>query len=142
MSEPVCGCPVSGFCERYQIYQPDYAHGICSGRGTDGKPCSPEKSNAFRAKWRKRLADKLAGKTPGIVQRAANAAKAFVRSAATGFKQTPPDILAHRQALCEACEFHRKDKGICIHPKCGCLLKRGLLTKLQVLSERCPMGKW
>lgn len=139
--EPKCECAGPGFCPRYQIEQNEHTHGLCTGKGTAERPCSLEKSQAYRAKWRTQLAKRATESGgPGIVRRAANAAVAIARSAATGFARTPPEVLAVRRAACDACEFNKHDT--CIHPQCGCPLKRGLVTKLAVASERCPMGKW
>lgn len=51
--EPPCECSQAGFCPRYRIQMNSYAHGICSGQGSPSAPCSPQKSQLYRSKWRK-----------------------------------------------------------------------------------------
>lgn len=142
-AESPCECPSAGFCPRYQIEQNEHTYGICSGKGTATHPCTPEKSESYRATWRKRLAKRMhAEGGPGLIQRAVNATKAAVRSAASGFRKASLEVIAERTALCEACEFNDKQRQRCLHPRCGCNLKRGLVTKVQVASEKCPLGLW
>lgn len=60
---PVCVCPGPGYCEQFKLHQMEYAYGICSGKGSPGRPCTKEKSEAYRRKWQQRLAD------PNIIQK-------------------------------------------------------------------------
>lgn len=139
--EPPCECAGPGFCQRYQIEQNAHTYGLCTGKGTATHPCTPQKSESQRAMWRRQLAKKAAG-GPGIAKRIVNASKALVRSAASGFKRASDEVIAQRQAICAACEFNDKVKDACRHPNCGCHLKRGLVTKLAVATERCPLQLW
>lgn len=71
---------------------------------------------------------------------AIRAMQATDRFARSGFKATPPDILAEREATCRACpEWDAKainSTGRC--RKCGC----STWAKLRMATERCPLGKW
>jgi hypothetical protein len=61
----------------------------------------------------------------------------FTRS---GFKITPPDILAAREAICRACPAWDaaalNNTGRCRICKCS------TWAKLRMAAERCPIGKW
>jgi len=58
--EPDCQCEQPGFCPRYGIQMNAVSHGVCSGKGSPGAPCSPQKSELYRSKWRK-IAERRSG---------------------------------------------------------------------------------
>ena len=71
---------------------------------------------------------------------AIRAMQATGRFARSGFKATPADILAAREATCRACaEWDAaalNATGRC--RKCGC----STWAKLRMATEACPIGKW
>lgn len=155
MSEPPCECPSPGFCQRYQMDQNEYTWGLCTGRGGPGnRPCPPEKSERFRRKWRLKVVEMCKDGPPALPTQIANATKAAVRHFFDGLKKTPEGELKIREAICLVCDLNtareEKDLGICKHKTCGCPLKRGKLltlgltrpSKLEIASEKCPMGYW
>ncbi len=73
-------------------------------------------------------------KPSGTVKRFA---KAVVKHAANGFKQTDPEVLEIRKAECAKCE-HNNGKTC---NKCGCQIV-GWPNKLAWATEKCPVGKW
>ena len=52
------------------------------------------------------------------------------------------DVLSNKQlreerlAVCNECEFNKKDIGLC--GKCMCVIK----LKVAVKTDECPIGKW
>ena len=137
-NDPPCECPGPGFCSRYQIDQQEYPWTICRGDNPKGK--------AYRQKWARNLAERSKG-GPSLARRLANVAGAAARATMNLFRSAPPEVQEARSAVCGACEFNDKTKTMCVHPDCGCYLKRILIgglapSKLEVASERCPMGKW
>lgn len=154
MPEPPCECEQPGFCQRYQIYQDPYAWGICTGKGGPGdRPCSPEKSERNKRRWRLQVIDS-AKQGPPLPRQVANVTRALVKHALDHFRRTPEEDLKVREAFCLTCEMNsehaNKDLGVCKHKSCGCPLKRGGLlalgmikpSKLEIASEKCPLGLW
>lgn len=143
--EPECECPGPGFCQRYQISQTEYAWLVCRGVGTEDRPCTDQKSQSYKRKWRLNLLEK-SGAGPGLLRKAKNAAKAAVKHAADRFRLAPAEVLDLREGICSACSFNKGDR--CTHPNCGCPLKGKLSrggvrpSKLELASESCPMGYW
>jgi len=147
MNEPACECATPGFCQRFQIDQTAYAHGVCQGTA---ERCSPQKSEAYRRRWREDL-ERKTGKIPSLPQRIVNAGQAVV-AAAIGVAQgtpllCPPEIAEAREATCRACELCDVANMLCRHPKCGCPVNRMLKAhgrpgKVELATQKCPMGKW
>ena len=137
--EPLCECTGPGWCHRYQIEQQAYPFEVCQRNDYNSK--------RYRKKWRLALL-KEAGDGPSLAKRGANFLAAMSRAAAAGFQKVPLDVLETRQQLCDSCDFHNRDRGICIHPGCGCPVRRDLRggahrpSKLELISESCPMGRW
>lgn len=86
------------------------------------------------------LAQLAAGSPPTLLNQLTTFSKASVGFAKSGFKTTPPEVLADREAICRACpEWDAKalnGTGRC--KKCGC----STWAKLRMATERCPLGKW
>lgn len=168
-AEYECTCANPGWCPRFKLDQDAYAHGVCSGRGLPGKPCSSEKSLAYRKKWRASLPLR-AGEAPGglkipsrtedspghvgpsLARKALNATKAAV-SATRGFVQgvpllCPDEVAEERASICRGCEYRDPVTETCTHTNCGCptsrLLKQGGYRpgKVEISTEKCPIGKW
>lgn len=152
--EPECECENPGFCERYQINQTPLGHGVCTGKGSENAPCSPEKSQRYRRKWRLDVIRMCQNNPPSVVERIRNAAKAAAKHVLDNFRRTPPEELKVREAICSVCDMNsdkdKKELGVCLHKKCGCPLKRGQLlgiglpkpSKLEIPTEKCPLGYW
>lgn len=152
--EPECECENPGFCERYQINQTPLGHGVCTGKGSENVPCSPEKSQRYRRKWRLDVIRVCQSTPPSAIEKARNAAKAAAKHILDNFRRTPAEELKVREAICLVCEMNsgHKDQelGTCQHKKCGCPLKRGQLlgiglpkpSKLELPTEKCPLGYW
>lgn len=55
--------------------------------------------------------------------------------------RVPPDEVARRRGICEACDWWRAEayagSGGCGHAGCGCTA-----LKLFFRTETCPVGKW
>lgn len=155
MSEPICECPGPGFCVRYQIDQTEYAWGVCSGKGGPGdRPCTTEKSERFRRKWRLKVIEKCKHGPPSLPQQTANLTKAMVKHVLDRLRKTPEGELKIREAICLVCEMNtgkeNNELGQCKHKACGCYLKQGQIlgmgltvpSKLEIASEKCPLGLW
>jgi|GEM_PF-1640598 len=146
-AEPICECATPGFCQRFQIDQTTYAHSVCQGTAPH---CSPQKSEAYRRRWREDL-ERKTGKLPSLPQRIVNAGQAVV-AAAVGVAQgtpllCPAEIAEAREATCRACELCDVKHMLCRHPKCGCPVNRMLKAhgrpgKVELATQKCPMGKW
>lgn len=139
--EPECECPGPGWCARYQLEQQEHAWSMCR-RGDFT-------SNRYRRKWRLKLLEQ-AGDGPSLARRAANFAAAMARASQSGFKKVSLEVLEARQATCDACPggFNNRERGICAHPGCGCMVRRdlkgryGVPSKLELATEKCPAGYW
>lgn len=70
---------------------------------------------------------------------ATQATRAVAGFATGGFRSVPGEVLAHRQAVCRACEHWDAQAfagtGRC--RKCGCSC-----WKLHFPKSSCPIGKW
>jgi hypothetical protein len=77
-------------------------------------------------------------KGPGIVQRAANYAKAIVRYKANYGYMLPLEIAEERSAICHECPQYNAEKDRCQHRKCGCTVGK----KIEWSTESCPLNKW
>lgn len=77
---------------------------------------------------------------PSVARRIANATEAAGRVAMAAVKAEPikasPEIIAARNAVCEACPS--RDGQWCQERKCGCFLP----LKSTLATETCPLGKW
>lgn len=102
--EPACECATSGFCPRYQIEQSEFTHGRCQGTN-----CTPEKSNAFRRKWRLQLIGEM---PKPIVQDAPHSAQrkeaCALRGEATGETVTCPSCRGTVELKLFTCQPHGK----------------------------------
>jgi hypothetical protein len=87
-------------------------------------------------------------KPPTILQQAKNFAKAAVQHVACGRPQATDDQVAIRFEICQGCELFKDTQdgtGRCLHPSCGCSLKKvGVkgLNKLRWADQACPLKKW
>ena len=58
-----------------------------------------------------------------------------VTAALTGYQVLAmPEVIARRQSICASCLDLQNARCV----KCGCYYK----TKIQLATERCPVGKW
>lgn len=73
-----------------------------------------------------------ARKSPSLLTRAANAGRAIVRNAATGFATAPKEVQQQRKRICESNVCGKFGKGWC--ELCGCHLQ----TKQSMAAESCP----
>lgn len=91
---------------------------------------------------------------PGILQKAWNASKAVGKAVGRMVRGkkvlTPPEVVAERRKICDACHMLDVVRDECAHPACGCKLSARLTVglkvpgKLEVASESCPLEppKW
>lgn len=86
------------------------------------------------------FAAKLKATPPSLPQQSASLGKSLANWTASGFSQTPHEMLAAREATCRACpEWDAaalNSTGRC--RKCGC----STWAKLRMATEACPIGKW
>lgn len=76
---------------------------------------------------------------PSLLIRGINFASAMARWTSSGFKTRTQSEIDERLAICKECpEFNG---NACA--KCGCLCNAdGVINKLALKSESCPIGKW
>jgi hypothetical protein len=75
---------------------------------------------------------------PGVLQKAANLAKAIVTHAVAGFPERSDEDTEAVLAICRTCEFNPTGAE---HPscsKCGCNMN----IKARWKDQKCPVGKW
>lgn len=86
---------------------------------------------------------------PGLLRKAASFRDSYSQWKEAGKPRTPPEDMLRRREICNACEFLDKASDSCL--RCGCPLKEaGLLVslltdapgKLEMATEKCPVGKW
>lgn len=88
------------------------------------------------------------GRGPGALQLAGNFARAAAQHVRAGSPQATDEQVAERFSICQSCELFKliaDGQGQCLHPSCGCNLKKvGLtgLNKLRWAEQACPIGKW
>lgn len=80
------------------------------------------------------------GGRPGVVQRAANFAKAVVKDVAAGRPRRTPEQVSEIITICQSnqCGLYNPQQGWCEHFACGCDLEK----KAQWSEEHCPVGLW
>lgn len=123
---PPCSCPLSGWCERHQRTKSEHLHHLCQ---TDER---------YRANW-----DKEAPKQ-GVAAKAASLSSAVGKWIAAGRPVRNQDEIDSAFDVCKGCEFYKPagaESGSC--GKCGCYVnRRGMLNKIRMATESCPVGKW
>lgn len=77
-------------------------------------------------------------KSPNILQKAKNFAKASAGYAASGFENVSDQVKSHRMQICNSCEFLSDSEENPECSKCGCFVN----IKTSWGSESCPVGKW
>jgi hypothetical protein len=83
---------------------------------------------------------------PSAIAQALNFGKSIYRAASSVAHGNPLKLseatVERRREICNACEFYRASDGRC--SKCGCpTSNRGIiLSKTELFSEFCPVGKW
>lgn len=86
------------------------------------------------------LIESKSGVDATILEQMRNVGFAVSKFTASGFKQTPPNILEDRSFICRDCDqwdaIALNNTGRC--KKCGC----STWAKLRMATERCPIGKW
>jgi hypothetical protein len=70
-----------------------------------------------------------------VLTQAMNFTAAVVQHLATGAKEAPPEAVARRLELCQACEFFTAEKRC---TQCGCWAD----AKTKWAEQTCPVGKW
>ena len=78
-----------------------------------------------------------------LLQRAQSYGRALWRHAADGLRVSPPEVIAERLAICQACPSGHWDGVGCA--VCGCPVngsENSLRNKLAMASEECPRGHW
>jgi hypothetical protein len=70
-----------------------------------------------------------------VLTQALNFAGAVLKHVAAGAKEAPPEAVARRLELCQACEFLTAEKRC---TRCGCYAD----TKTKWAEQACPVGKW
>lgn len=87
-----------------------------------------------------RLAESKTEVDPMLLEQMRNVGFAVGKFSASGFKQTPPEILTERESICQACDqwdaAALRNTGRC--KKCGC----STWIKLRNSTEGCPINKW
>ena len=121
-----CDCPLAGWCDRHKREKTPHLHKLCQ---TDER---------YRSKW-----DKEAPKQSAIAK-AARLTTAVGKWMAAGQPVRNQDEIDIAFATCGTCEFYKPssdDSGTC--GKCGCYVnRRGMLNKIRMATESCPIGKW
>lgn len=121
-----CSCPLAGWCERHQRKKTAHLHKLCQ---SDDR----HRLTLDNTKPPKDLIDKAKTLIPAI--RKWVAAGSPVR--------TQPEIDT-AYTICLGCEFYQPqghETGTC--NKCGCYVNRtGLLNKIKMATENCPLSKW
>lgn len=80
-----------------------------------------------------------------MVRKVVSVADAMGRWHAAGKpKRTPEEIARIFDDICRQCEHYEGDTAAGHCRMCGCQLRRsgGLLNKIEMATEECPMGKW
>jgi hypothetical protein len=82
------------------------------------------------------------GTGPGIIQKAANLAKATAEHVATGAKTVSDEEAARRSAICLGCNLFVKENGsgYCAHKSCGCQTVgvKEFMAKQRWEESKCP----
>jgi len=94
-------------------------------------------------------------KSPGLLQRGSNFAKAVGEHRAAGYPQATDEQVAERFAICQTCvgkggffKSTGEGSGQCTHVQCGCNMRNvgseSMITpnKLRWAEQKCPIGKW
>lgn len=85
------------------------------------------------------------GEGPGIIQKAANFAKAAAAHVATGAQTVSDEIAARRAEICRGCELFAivGDGGYCSHKSCGCETTNTekFAAKQKWAESACPSPK-
>jgi hypothetical protein len=85
------------------------------------------------------------GDGPGIVQKAANLAKATAKHVATGAKTVSDEVALRRSSICEGCNLFVKQNGsgYCSHKTCGCQTvgAKEFMAKQRWADSVCPHPK-
>jgi hypothetical protein len=76
---------------------------------------------------------RLIGEMPTLGERASNFATAVREHIAQGFPVASEEVQLHRLSICEGCPVN--NKGICQHPRCGCVLT----LKVRWAEQHCPL---
>lgn len=76
------------------------------------------------------------GKPPALLTRLANYSIALASDLIAGRPRRSESQQLAILAICEGCRINLR--GICTHPKCGCVLTE----KTKWALEECPVGKW
>lgn len=155
MTNPLCECPVAGYCKRHQMEKNETFHALCHGdRGQAGwkyfvawesgkmGAVSPRDANTTPPAFEGIPGEPILGCSgcggpvarPNVIQQIVSAAQAAVRFVSDGMQTASENEQAERAAVCSACPLN--ENGIC--KGCGCII--GL--KIQARLEQCPAGKW
>ena len=132
-----CECPAVGICSRFKDREKPKkmstrAHQLCQ---TD---------SSYRKLWGK-LSEGQPLEMPKIATKVVRLSDALSRWKEAGSpKRTAEEIKTIFETICFPCEqFIGNDKsGSC--KACGCRLAHvgGLLNKIEMVTEECPLGKW
>ena len=155
MTNPLCECPVAGYCKRHKMTKSQTEHALCHGdRGQSGWKYFVAWESGAMGATRPSNADTnpppfeaVAGQPvtgcascggpvtrPSVVQRIASAAEAAIRFVGDGMQTTTSKEQATRLSICGTCPLNQN--GTCLG--CGCILS----LKVQARLEECPAKKW
>ncbi len=85
---------------------------------------------------------------PSLLQKAANFTKAITRHVVGGMNLCTEEQIQKRAEICFGCSYFRRnpdgESGVCSHLGCGCNinLRKVMLNKLAMPTEKCPVDKW
>ena len=157
MTNPLCECPVAGYCRRHQMDKNETFHALCHGdRGQAGwkyfvawesgkmGAVSPHDANLNPPPFEGDAA--TAGgmaacngcggsvSMPSVFDRIKSAAGAAVGFLADGMQVASDNEREARQSICKTCPLN--EAGSCVG--CGCVIE----LKTQARLEQCPAGRW
>ena len=156
MTNPLCECPVAGYCKRHQMDKNETFHALCHGdRGQAGwkyfvawesgkmGAVSPHDANLNPPPFEGVPGEPILGcsgcggssvSPPSLAQRGLNAAEAALRFVSDGMQTASKNEQSERAAICGICPLN--ENGIC--NGCGCIIS----LKIRARLEQCPAGKW
>lgn len=156
MSNPLCECPVAGYCTRHKMHKNETFHALCHGdRGQAGwkyfvawesgklGATSPQNANSNPPVFEDSGTGVAVGcsgcggpsvQMPSIGSRVMTAIQAAAEFVGDGMQTASETELANRQSICGGCPLN--ESGTC--NGCGCIVS----LKVQGRLSECPASKW
>lgn len=156
MTNPLCECPVAGYCTRHKLHKNETEHALCSGaKGQAGWKYFVAWEGGHMGATRPVDAvldpppfqgrDGMPGATgcggcggpvarPSVAQRVMSATAAAARFIGDGMQTTRPEEESDRSMICGECPLN--ENGTC--NGCGCIID----LKVKARLEECPAKRW